>query len=84
MWALVQGGVQKISNQAEEFSGFMQWIFKNFSSDALAEWAAVVLSIWNARNKMVYEDCQLPPTLILSNGLSIVHDFKQAKTSLCL
>uniref|UniRef100_A0A2N9I5I3 Reverse transcriptase domain-containing protein n=1 Tax=Fagus sylvatica TaxID=28930 RepID=A0A2N9I5I3_FAGSY len=75
-WALVQGRVQKIPNQAEEFSGFMQWIFRNFTSDALAEWAAVVWSIWNARNKMVYEDCQLPPALILSNGLSIVRDFK--------
>ena len=68
-WALVQGRVQKIPNQAEEFLGFMQWIFRNFTLDALAEWAVVAWSIWNARNKMVYEDCQLPPALILSNGL---------------
>ena len=84
MWALVQGRVQKILNPAEEFSGFMQWIFRNFTSDALAEWAAMAWSIWNARNKMAYEDCQLSPALILSNGLSIMRDFKQAKTSLCL
>ena len=60
----------------------MQWIFKNFTSDALAEWATVAWSIWNACNKMVYEDCQLPPAIILSNGLTIVCDFKQAKSSL--
>jgi exonuclease III len=82
-WALVRGHVQKIPNQVGEFSGFMQWIFKNFNSNAIAEWAAVAWSIWNARNKVIFEDHQLPPAVILSNGLAIVDEFKKAKMSLC-
>ena len=61
----------------------MQWIFKNFNSNALAEWAAVAWSIWNARNKIIFGDHQLPPAVILSNGLAIVDEFKKAKMSLC-
>ncbi len=80
-WALVRGRVQKIPNQVEEFFDFMQWIFKHFISDALAEWAAVAWSIWNARNKMIHEDCQLLPEIILLNGLTIVRDFTEAKSS---
>jgi hypothetical protein len=49
---------------------FMQCIFKDFPSDVLAEWAAVVWSIWNALNKRVYEDCQILPAIILSNGVT--------------
>ena len=39
--------------QVEDFS---VWIFQNLPKEALEDWAAVDWSVWNARNKMVFED----------------------------
>ena len=56
---------------------------QEFQFECSSRVAAVAWSIWNARNKIIFEDHQLPPAVILSNGLVIVDEFKKVKSSLC-
>uniref|UniRef100_A0A2N9EKI3 Reverse transcriptase zinc-binding domain-containing protein n=1 Tax=Fagus sylvatica TaxID=28930 RepID=A0A2N9EKI3_FAGSY len=83
-WALAPKQVQKIPNQVQEFSDFMNWIFCNLPMEVVEDWAGVMWSIWNAWNKMVFEDHQLSLEIIYSGGSTLVRDFKQAKLSIGL
>jgi hypothetical protein len=80
-WALIHGWMQKLSNLDGEFSSFMQWILKEFPKEEVKDWAATAWSIWNARNRFVHEDCQVPPQTIRANALAIRSEFNQARLS---
>jgi hypothetical protein len=73
--------MQKLSNQDGEFSRFMQWIFKAFPKEEVEDWAVTAWSIWNARNRFVHEDYQVPPQTIRANALAIRSEFNQARLS---
>uniref|UniRef100_A0A2N9GD75 Uncharacterized protein n=1 Tax=Fagus sylvatica TaxID=28930 RepID=A0A2N9GD75_FAGSY len=61
---------------------FMQWILKEFPKEEVEDWAAIIAwSIWNARNRFVHEDCQVPPQTIRANALAIRYEFNQARLS---
>uniref|UniRef100_A0A2N9HFR8 Reverse transcriptase domain-containing protein n=1 Tax=Fagus sylvatica TaxID=28930 RepID=A0A2N9HFR8_FAGSY len=81
MWALIHCRMQKLSNQDGEFSSFMQWILKEFPKEEVEDWAIIAWSIWNARNRFVHEDCQVPPQTIRANALAIRYEFNQARLS---
>uniref|UniRef100_A0A2N9IH27 Reverse transcriptase domain-containing protein n=1 Tax=Fagus sylvatica TaxID=28930 RepID=A0A2N9IH27_FAGSY len=80
-WALIHGRLQKLSNQDGEFSRFLQWIFKALPKEEVEDWAVTAWSIWNARNRFVHEDCQVPPQTIRANALAIRSEFNQARLS---
>uniref|UniRef100_A0A2N9GPG8 Reverse transcriptase domain-containing protein n=1 Tax=Fagus sylvatica TaxID=28930 RepID=A0A2N9GPG8_FAGSY len=80
-WALIHGRLQKLSNQDGEFSRLMQWIFKALPKEEVEDWAITAWSIWNARNRFVHEDCQVPPQTIRANALAIRSEFNQARLS---
>jgi hypothetical protein len=80
-WALIHGRLQKLSNQDGEFSRFLQWIFKALPKEEVEDWAVTAWSIWNARNRFVHEDCQIPPQTIRANALAIRSEFNQARLS---
>jgi hypothetical protein len=80
-WALIHGRLQKLSNQDGEFSRFLQWIFKALPKEEVEDWAFTAWSIWNARNRFVHEDYQIPPQTIRANALAIRSEFNQARLS---
>jgi hypothetical protein len=73
--------MQKLSNQDGEFSSLMQWIFKELPKEEVEDWAVTAWSIWDARNRFVHEDCQVPSQTIRANALAIRSDFNQARLS---
>uniref|UniRef100_A0A2N9ERP4 non-specific serine/threonine protein kinase n=1 Tax=Fagus sylvatica TaxID=28930 RepID=A0A2N9ERP4_FAGSY len=49
--------------------------------EEVEDWAVTAWSIWNARNRFVHEDCQIPPQTIRANALAIRSEFNQARLS---
>ena len=57
----------------------MQWIFQQFPKAEVEDWAVTAWSIWNARNQLVHEGCQLSPTMIRIEAMALKRDFIRAK-----
>jgi hypothetical protein len=73
--------MQKLPNQGGDFPMFMQWIFQQFPKDEVEDWAVTAWSIWNARNQLVHEECQLSPMIIRTEAMALKRDFIRAKLS---
>ena len=57
----------------------MQWIFQQFPKVEVQDWAVTAWSIWNARNRLVHEGCQLSPMMIRTEATALKRDFNRAK-----
>ena len=82
MWALIPERTQKLPNHGGDFSLFMQKIFSDFSKEAAKDWAVIMWSIWNARNRHVFYAIQSDPVVIKNGALSLQRDFRQTKRKL--
>uniref|UniRef100_A0A2N9GPL3 Reverse transcriptase domain-containing protein n=1 Tax=Fagus sylvatica TaxID=28930 RepID=A0A2N9GPL3_FAGSY len=54
---------------------------KEFHKEEVEDWAVTAWSIWNACNRFVHEDCQVPPQTIRANALALRSEFNRARLS---
>lgn len=55
VWALVEGKLQKHSSEAEDFYVLVRGLMVVLSAKEMEVWATVSWSIWNARNRHLFD-----------------------------
>jgi hypothetical protein len=73
--------MQKLPNSGGEFSILMNRIFKDFNREEINDWAITAWAIWNARNRFVFEGCQLPPVHIQREVVALGQDYPIARST---
>ena len=76
VWALVRGRIQKSSNGVDEFLLQFRQMQSKVSKQELKLWATTVWAIWNARNKVIFEQFQTHPKIILEGATGLLEEYQ--------
>ena len=77
VWVLVVGKLQKRSSGAEDFYVLVRELIEVLSTKELEVWAVVSWSIWNARNKWLFDRKQTQPCDILRGAMNLLQDYQR-------
>ena len=61
VWALVRGKIQKSNAHASDFFPLTRSMLESLPIEEMELWAVLSWAIWNARNKICFEDDQAQP-----------------------
>ena len=75
VWALVAGKLQKRSFEAEDFYLLVRELLAMLSTKELEVWAMVSWSIWNVRNKWLFDKKQTQLSDILRGVMNLLQDY---------
>ena len=81
VWALVKGKIQKWSNEARDFFLLFGFMVQSLDQRDLKLWATVAWSIWNAWNKVYFEQKQTHPRTILSGAEGLLNEYQKLMAS---
>ncbi|KAL0004505.1 hypothetical protein SO802_012066 [Lithocarpus litseifolius] len=76
VWALVRGRIQKSSNGVEDFFLLFRQMQTKVSKQELELWATTAWAIWNARNKMIFEQFQSHLNIILEGAIGSHEEYQ--------
>ena len=76
VWALVRGRIQKSSNGEDEFFLLLRQMQSKVSKQELELWATTAWVIWNAQNKMIFEQFQTYPKIILEGATGLLEEYQ--------
>ena len=77
VWALVAGKLQKRSSEAEDFHVLVRGLMAVLSTKEMEVWATVSWSIWNARNRCLFDKKQTQPCDILRGAMTLLQDYQR-------
>ena len=77
VWALVKGKMQKWSSKVEDFYILVRELMGVLTTKELEVWAIVSWSIWNARNRYLFDKKQSQPADILQGALSLLQEYQR-------
>ena len=77
IWALVKGNMQKRSAEVEDFYILVRELMVVLKTKELEVWATVSWSIWNARNRYLFDKKQSQPSDILHGALSLLREYQR-------
>ena len=75
--ALVKGKMQKWSSKVEDFYILVRELMGVLTTKELEVWAIVSWSIWNARNRYLFDKKQSQPADILQGVLSLLQEYQR-------
>ena len=75
VWVLVVGKLQKRSLGAEDFYVQVRELMEVLSTKELEVWAMVSWSIWNVRNKWLFDKKQTQLSDILRGVMNLLQDY---------
>ena len=81
VWVLVKGKIQKCNNAAQDFFLLFGFMVQSLDQQDLERWATVVWSIWNARNKVYFEQKQTHLRTILSGAEGLLDEYQKLMAS---
>ena len=77
VWALVASKLQKRSSEAEDIYTLVRELMAVLSTKELEVWAMVSWSIWNARNRCIFDKKQIQPCEILRGAMTLLQDYQR-------
>ena len=77
VWALVPGKLQKRSSGAEDLYVMVRELMAVLSTKELEVWAMVSQSVWNARNRWLFDRKQTQPCDILRGAMNLLQDYQR-------
>ena len=77
VWALVAGKLQKRSSEVEDFYVMVRELVYVLSTKELEVWATVSWSIWNARNRCLFDKKQTQPCDIWRSAMTLLQDYQR-------
>ena len=77
VWALVASKLQKRSSEAEDIYVLVRELMAVLSTKELEVWAIVSWSIWNARNRCLFDKKQIQPCEILRGAMTLLQDYQR-------
>ena len=77
VWVLVVGKLQKCSSGTEDFSVLVRELMEVLLTKELEVWVMVSWSIWNARNKWLFDRKQTQPCDILKRAMNLLQDYQR-------
>ena len=76
VWSLMGGRLQKCQILRDVFSSLVRCPLSMLQVEEFTRWAIMAWSLWNARNKFIYEGMQASPEHIVERGASILRKFQ--------
>ena len=76
VWALIKGKIQKCSNGDNDFFLLFKQMQTKLSKQELETWAVIACSIWNARNKVYFEQFQPHPQIIWEGAIGLLEEYQ--------
>ena len=74
---MVKGKMQKRGSEVEDFYILVRELVVILTTKELEVWATVSLSIWNARNRYLFDKKQSQPSDILQGALSLLQEYQR-------
>ena len=73
----MRGKLQKSRSGVLSFYELAQMMMTRLTTSELETWAMFSWSIWNARNKFLFEQVQTPPCVIFKGASSLLEEYKR-------
>ena len=77
VWALAQGKLQKSCSVMPSFCFLTHSMIERLSAKELESWAMIAWSLWNARNRFHFEQCQTQPNAIFKAATSLLEEYQR-------
>jgi len=77
VWTLVKGRTQKSAAQASDFLALTRSMVERLPKEEMERRSAIAWAIWNARNKLCFENFQTLPEIILRGAISFLHEYQE-------
>uniref|UniRef100_A0A7N2LAI0 Reverse transcriptase zinc-binding domain-containing protein n=1 Tax=Quercus lobata TaxID=97700 RepID=A0A7N2LAI0_QUELO len=76
VWALIKGKIQKCSNGDSDFFLLFKQMQTKLSKQELETWAVTASALWNARNKVYFEQFQPQPHIIWEGARVLLEEYQ--------
>ena len=77
VWALIKGKIPKCSNGDSDFFLLFKQMQTKLSKQELETWAVTAWAIWNARNKVYFEQFQPQPQIIWEGARGLLEEYQR-------
>ena len=77
VWSMIPGQLQKCNSEATNYYILARQLEEKLTKKDLELWAMVSWSIWNARNRFLFEKEQSTPSDILEGATTLLQEYQR-------
>jgi ribonuclease HI len=79
VWGCCGGPIQKSSVEAEDFFDIFAFLCDRLKDKELELFASIARKIWSRRNRVVFGDAVLPPSILIREATELVEEFRKSQ-----
>jgi len=79
VWGSYGGPIQKSSVEAKDFFRIFAYLYARLEDEDLELFATIAHKIWSRRNRVVFGDAVLPPTILIKEATDFIGEFRKSQ-----